>query len=70
MTLAASAIQDAWPILAALAYLLITCVLTVLTSTRKNALDIHNRVRECMEIRRRYRTGDKEAEEANATVES
>lgn len=37
-----------------LAYLLVTCVLTVITSARKRAIDVHDRVRECLEMRRRY----------------
>jgi len=50
-------IQSVWFILALLGYMLVTCVFTVLSYNRKRAIDIHNRIRECMEIRRKYVDG-------------
>lgn len=50
-------IQSVWLILALLAYGLITCVFTVLSYSRKRAIDIHDRVRECMAIRTKYLNG-------------
>jgi hypothetical protein len=47
-----------------LGYLLVTCVLTVLTTARKNAIDIHNRVRECHELRRQYLAGVEQAKQS------
>ncbi len=47
-------LQSVWLILALLAYVLITCVFTVLSYSRKRAIDIHDRVRECMAIRHKY----------------
>ena len=53
-----------WPVLLLLAYLLVTCVLTVITAARKRALDIHDRVRECHELRRQYLLGRDQAKQA------
>ena len=47
-------LQSIWPVLAVLAYLLVTAVLTVVTSMRKRAIDVHDRIRQCMELRQRY----------------
>lgn len=47
-------IQSVWLILALLAYGLVTCVFTVLSYSRKRAIDIHDRIRECMVIRHKY----------------
>lgn len=49
-------LQSVWIILALLGYFLVTCVFTVLSYHRKRTIDIHNRIRECMEIRRKYMT--------------
>jgi hypothetical protein len=48
------AIQSVWPILLLLAYLLVTAVLTVLTYERKKHIDLHNRVRESLQMRNNY----------------
>jgi hypothetical protein len=56
--------QFVWVILAGLAYLLVTCILMVLASARKRAIEIHDRVRECMELRRQYMTSVEEAKNA------
>jgi hypothetical protein len=48
------AIQSVWPILLLLTYLLVTAVLTVLTYERKKHIDLHNRVRESLQMRNNY----------------
>lgn len=48
------AIQSVWPALLLLAYLLVTAVLTVLTYERKKHIDLHDRVRESLHMRRTY----------------
>lgn len=52
--MAGQVLQSVWLILAVLGYFLVTCVFTVLSYNRKRAIDIHDRIRECMEIRRKY----------------
>lgn len=41
-------------ILAGLAYVLVTCVLATLASQYRGAIAIHDRMRESLELRRRY----------------
>jgi hypothetical protein len=48
------ALQTVWPILLVLGYLLVTAVLTVLTYERKKHIDLHNRVRESLQMRNAY----------------
>ncbi len=56
--------QLVWIVLLILAYLLVTSVFTVLSYSRKRAIDIHDRVRECMEIRRKYMVSIEQAKNA------
>ncbi len=58
-------LQSVWIILALLGYCLVTCVFTVLSYHRKRTIDIHNRIRECMEIRRKYLTNLEQARRGN-----
>ncbi len=48
------AIQSVWPVLLLLGYLLVTAVLTVLTYERKKHIDLHDRVRESLQMRNAY----------------
>lgn len=43
-----------WPVLAILAYVLVTCVLTTLAYMRRNQVELHDRVRESLLLRQRY----------------
>ncbi|MEX2216185.1 MAG: hypothetical protein WD768_18890 [Phycisphaeraceae bacterium] len=61
--MASQVIQSVWVPLAILGYLLITCMLNALTSVRRRTLDVHDRVRECMELRRAYLAAKAEEEE-------
>lgn len=47
-------IASVWPLLAALAYLLVTCVLSVLSHMHQHAIEKHNRIIECMKLRREF----------------
>lgn len=50
------AAQSIWPVLAFLAYMLVTCTLLVLAAQRRHALEIHNRIRESKRLREEYLT--------------
>lgn len=52
--MASQVLQTVWFPLAVLGYLLLTSALNAWTSARKRTLDVHDRVRECMELRRQY----------------
>lgn len=47
-------IQSVWPILLVLAWFLVKCVTTVLLAERQKVIDVHDRVRRCMELRKQY----------------
>ena len=47
-------IASVWPLLALLGYLLVTCVLTILTNERKKAIALHDRVRDCLHLRNKF----------------
>jgi hypothetical protein len=47
-------IAAVWPLLALLGYLLVTCVLTILTNERRKALSLHDRIRECRVLRNKF----------------
>lgn len=49
--MASDVIASIWPLLAVLAFLLVTCVMSVLTHAHKHAIDTHNRIAECMRLR-------------------
>lgn len=47
-------LHSSWPFLALLMYLLVTAVLTVLCYSRKHQVELHQRVRDSLMLRRRY----------------
>jgi hypothetical protein len=47
-------VQSVWPPMIALAYMLVTCCLVVLSSHHKKVIDCHDRARASRELRRRY----------------
>ncbi len=46
--------KSAFPVLAVLAYILVSTTLNVLATQRRFAIDMHNRVREAKVMRRSY----------------
>ena len=47
-------VQPVWWVLALLAYVLVTCVLTVLAAQRRHAIDVYDRVRASKRLRTEY----------------
>ncbi len=52
--MAGQVIQSVWPILFILGYFLVKSVITVLLAERRKVIDVHDRVRRCMELRKQY----------------
>ncbi|MCC7407779.1 MAG: hypothetical protein IT442_06880 [Phycisphaeraceae bacterium] len=57
-----------WPVLAILAYALVTCVLTTLAYMRRNQVDLHDRVRESLLLRQRYMATKEERQHHNDSI--
>jgi hypothetical protein len=47
-------LHSIWPILAILAFIMVTCILGMLAAIRRNATQVHNRVRDCMKLRLQF----------------
>ena len=52
--MALDVILSVWPVLLGLAYVLVTCTLSVLASHRRHMIDMHDRVRRSKQLRSDY----------------